>query len=234
MKQIKADLLHTTPLAFIAKAIRQSRQLQELSDSELIDDKLTLGKDDNALIKRVGFNMNHKSVLEHSMITYEFTCPRFVLQELARHRIGISMTIKSSRYTLKELKKEESFIEMNENLPIIKFAEASKYVYIGKNEKINSISVAALEGLRQGIQADIKNDVAKACMPESYLTTGQITFNLRSLENFVKLRLEPAALWEIRLLAYRFIEQLPEDYRNLLFTNDRIFKYFQKINKEIG
>ena len=230
---ITAKLLYHTPLFLVANAIRQSRQLQHKSDSIWTGSDWKLGKDDEALIKRVAFNMNHQSVLEHSMIVYEVEAPRFALQEISRHRIGISMTIKSSRYTAtKDLKEEEPFVDQYGFISDEGIKRASKYLHLTPNIEINHNSVRALENLRLAIVNGVKNDIAKACMPESYMFKGQITFNLRSLVHFLGLRIEPAALWEMRLLSVEFIKQLPIQYRNLIFTDDRIFKYYQKIVNE--
>ena len=73
--------------------------------------QMHVGEKDYNLIKRVGFKFKHESVLEHSLIVYEFEASRALLQELSRSRIGVSLTIKSSRYTIKkDLMNEKSFL----------------------------------------------------------------------------------------------------------------------------
>ncbi len=60
-------------------------------------------------------------------------------------------------------------------------------------------------------------------MPESYKCELAWSINARSLQNFLNLRTNKAALWEIRELAYEIFVQLPDDHKYLfeehLYTN---------------
>jgi thymidylate synthase (FAD) len=74
------------------------------------DIRYEIGENDKKLINKVGNKNKHSSTLEH--LTYNFhiyDISRALLQELARHRIA-SLSVKSTRYTLKELKNEEHFM----------------------------------------------------------------------------------------------------------------------------
>ena len=63
-----------------------------------------------ARINRVANVSKHASTIEHLVYSFDIDgISRAVLQELARHRIA-SYTVKSTRYTLKELKDERPFI----------------------------------------------------------------------------------------------------------------------------
>ena len=63
-----------------------------------------------ARINRVANVSKHASTIEHLVYSFDIDgISRAVLQELARHRIA-SYTVKSTRYTLKELKDEQPFI----------------------------------------------------------------------------------------------------------------------------
>jgi thymidylate synthase (FAD) len=53
-------------------------------------------------------------------------------------------------------------------------------------------------------------------LPESYKTSLVWTINLRSLKNFLKLRTSPAALPEIRELAWAIVDQLPKEHLYLV------------------
>jgi len=53
--------------------------------------------------------------------------------------------------------------------------------------------------------------------PDAYKTELTWTINARSLQNFLRLRTAPSAMWEIRRLAYALYEALPEDHK-YLFT----------------
>lgn len=65
-----------------------------------------------ARINRVANVSKHASTIEHLVYNFDIDgISRACLQELARHRLA-SYTVKSSRYTLQELKSEYDFIEL--------------------------------------------------------------------------------------------------------------------------
>ena len=149
--------------------------------------------------------------MEHLSYTFFIEgISRAVLQELARHRMS-SPSVKSTRYTLKELKEEEAFSSMDT-------LRASKYLVMTKNRMVDEMSIKALENLRIVLQSNVGNDIAKYCLPESYKTSLTWTINARSLQNFIALRSSKAALWEIRDLANALFKSLPEDHK-YLFEN---------------
>ena len=107
------NLLHNTPLWVASKAIRKCWASEDKSDTYQDDYSTEIiyvcGEKDKELIDRVGNKNKHKSTLEHLVYTFDIDgVPRYVLQELARHRMA-SMSVKSSRYTIKEIKDEKSF-----------------------------------------------------------------------------------------------------------------------------
>ncbi len=179
-------LNHYTPLVVCANAIRTCWQSFDKSDNG--------GEKDRELIDRVGNKFKHASTLEH--LSYNFYIKgvsRALLQELARHRMA-SLSVKSTRYTLKELKDEEPFKTSD-------IKRASKYLVLTQIALVDEMSIKALENLRQVLFAGISNDRAKYCLPESYKTELTWSCNARSLQNFISLRSDKAALWEIRDLA---------------------------------
>lgn len=198
--RMKVTLNHYTPLIYCANAIRTCWQSFDKSDEG--------GQKDKELIDRVGNKFKHASTLEH--LVYNFYIQgvsRALLQELARHRIA-SLSVKSTRYTLKELKHEESFA-MDD------YKRASKYLVLTGNEMVDTMSIKALENLRLVLVQGISNDRAKYCLPESYKTELTWTINARSLQNFIILRSDKSALWEIQSLAHALYNALPEDHQYL-------------------
>ena len=193
-------LLHHTPLQICSNAIRTCWQSFDKSDNG--------GQKDRELIDRVGNKFKHSSTLEH--ITYNFYIKgisRALLQELARHRMA-SLSVKSTRYTLKELKSEESFSVDDKD-------RAQKYlVYTGVDE-VDEASIKSLENLRVILKNGVSNDKAKYCLPESYKTELTWSINARSLQNFINLRSDKSALWEIQDLARTIYNSLPEDHKYL-------------------
>ena len=140
--------------------------------------------------------------MEH--ITYNFYVQgisRACLQELARHRIA-SLSVKSTRYTLKELKECDTI-------------DYEKFLVLTGNETVDNASKMALDNLQKVLKEGISNDIAKYCLPESYKTELTWTINARSLQNFLHLRTSKDALWEIRNLANAIYETSPQEHKYL-------------------
>ncbi len=191
---MKVTLLHSTPLNVCSHAIRTCWQSFDKSDDG--------GEKDLALIDRVGNKFKHASTLEH--INYNFFIQgisRALLQELARHRMA-SLSVKSTRYTLKELKECDAI-------------DYEKYLVFTGNEAVDNASKNALDALQKLLQSGISNDIAKYALPESYKSELTWSINARSLQNFLSLRTNKAALWEIRDLAYTIYEALPKEHQFL-------------------
>lgn len=155
---------------------------------------------------RVANVSKHASTIEHTVYSFEINgVSRALLQELARHRIA-SYSVKSTRYTLKELKEESPFTIDRDGRE-----RAKKFLVFTDNIDVNNASMKALENLREIIVSGVKNDVAKFCLPESYKTDLVWTVNARALQNFLQLRTSKHALWEIQDLAHEIYKQIPED-----------------------
>lgn len=176
-------------------------------------------------IERVGNKMKHASVLEHVQYSFDIDgISRACLQELARHRIA-SYTVKSSRYTLDELKKESAFIKgIHYHRNVDRYAvilqrnameRASKYLVFTSEEKVNTHNIVKLDMLRVNVHSGIANDMSKFELPEAYKTSLVMSINIRALQNFIKLRTHQSALWEIQYLARAMYEALPEQHKYL-------------------
>ncbi len=199
---MEITLLQHTSLTVCANAIRTCWQSFDKSDNG--------GEKDRELIDRVGNKFKHASTLEHLVYTFYIKgISRALLQELSRHRMA-SLSVKSTRYTLKELKDEEIYDSKD-------FKRASKYLVMTDNEKVDEMSIKALENLRVILKEGISNDKAKYCLPESYKTELTWSINARSLQNFLTLRSSKSALWEIQILALNLYENLPFEHQ-YLFT----------------
>ena len=193
-------LLHYTPLDVCAHAIRTCWQSFDKSDEG--------GEKDKALIDRVGNKFKHASTMEHLVYTFYIQgISRALLQELARHRLA-SPSVKSTRYTLKELKESEPFAEDD-------YEGAERFIVLTGNAQVDSASIKALNTLQAILKEGLSNDIAKYCLPESYKTELTWTINARSLQNFLTLRSNKAALWEIRKMAYALYDSLPEEHQYL-------------------
>ena len=191
---MNVKLMQHSSLEVCAHAIRTCWQSFDKSDDG--------GEKDKDLINRVGNKFKHASTLEHLTYTFYISgVSRALLQELARHRMA-SPSVKSTRYTLKELKESGKI-------------DYEKFLVFTGIESVDKASCQALDNLQQILLSGVANDKAKYCLPESYKTELTWTINARSLQNFISLRSTKAALWEIRDLAVKLYEILPKDHQYL-------------------
>lgn len=187
---MEVKLLNATPLKIAIKAIR--RCYDSCGDD--------LGKKDLKLLKSIIKN-GHTSTIEHIVFTFDIQgISRAALQELARHRIA-SLSVESTRYTLKKLK----------NIDIREFRYEDYLVETG-NPIVDRYSRVGLDRTISCLNDNIKNDLTKYTLPESYKTSLIWTINARSLRNFLELRSSSKALWELRALSIEIIDSLPEEY----------------------
>ncbi len=144
----------------------------------------------------------HETGAEH--LVYHFSIKgisRALLQELARHRI-LSLCVKSTRYTLKELIKDENI-------------SLEKYCVLTGDKDVDYVSELSLGHLSNILKSGITNDVAKYCLPESYRTSLRLTINGRSLKNMFNLRLNKNALKEFQILMKNIYLSLPDEHKFL-------------------
>lgn len=182
-------LLHHTPLNIADYAI-----------SKCWDKPCDMDNPNTSKIARVANKFKHASTIEH--LTYNFDVDgisRACLQELARHRMA-NLSVKSSRYTLGELKDQDSMIEFR--------------VSTGDPE-VDELIEQTLLAVAKLVASGKSNDIVKYAIPEAYKTSMSWTINARSLQNFLSLRTNKSALWEIRMLAYEVFNQLPEEHKFL-------------------
>ena len=228
---MKVTVKHATPLHIAASAIRTCWASQGKSDTEpykvdyALDDPadfhldgkiLACGPNDKALIDRVGNKFKHASTLEHLNYTFFIEdVSRALLQEIARHRLA-SYSVKSTRYTLKELKLEERPIfNSPDSFPTINREVFDTYLVVTGDDEVDFSSALALVSLQDNLKAGKANDKAKYCLPEAYKTSLTWTINARALQNFLSLRTTPSALWEIRDLANLVYSKIPADHQYL-------------------
>ena len=213
---MQVELIHNTPLWVASKAIRKCWASEDKSDSEWGDMKVStkdgwswteyvcdMGEKDKELIHRVGNKNKHSSTLEHLVYTFDIDgISRACLQELARHRMA-SYSVKSTRYTLKELK------TANDN-------ELHTFLVNITDDLADDMNIDALKNIRTALNSTpLSNDIIKYYLPEAYKTSLVMTINARSLQNFLSLRTSKSALWEIRDLANEMFNQLPEEHKYL-------------------
>lgn len=194
-------LLHHTPLSVCTQAIRQCWDSFNRSDDG--------GPKDRNLVYKVGVTNNHSSTLEHLFYNFEIKgVSRALLQELARHRIA-SLSVKSSRYTLKELKAVYPIDGCN-------LGTVGRWCVLTGVVEVDRAAGRQLAVVQSLLQQVVPNDIVKYALPEAYKTALSWSINARSLQNFLSLRTNSSALWEIRRLAFAVLAAVPEDHRYLL------------------
>lgn len=190
---MRVELLHFTPIIIAVKAIRTCYNSCDKSDE--------LGEKDIKLLQSIIKN-KHLSTIEH--ISYNFKISgisRALLQELARHRVA-SLSVKSTRYTLRELKNvnaddlKEYLVQISDSI-----------------DEYNKFRLATIQALIN--EQNLSNDELKYLLPEAFKTELMLTINARSLRNLLELRLSSKALKEFRELAKGLYSQLPEPHRVL-------------------
>lgn len=216
MQKIDVKLVSHTPLSFVKDAIRTCWDSNDKSDN--------MGEKDRELIEKICIKNKHSSTMEHLVYNFYITgISRLCLQELARHRIA-SYSVKSTRYTLRELRNEEPFVgTYSEYGGIITnhfmdYERAYKYIQSSGNREVDAKAIEGLENVRKLLVKGVKQDVIKYALPESYRTQLAFTINARSLRNFLDLRGKGGAHFEIKKLAHEIYKVIPIEHK-LLFAD---------------
>lgn len=201
---MKVTLLFNTPLSICCEAIRtcwdsfKEENIYKFPTDDIVES-------DKELMKKVIKKYKHESTFEH--LVYHFNIEgvsRALLQEWARHRLQ-SLSVKSTRYTLKELK----------DIDYILYEDLEKYCVLTGDTEVDMNTWMALQNVQRALKNSKKNDVVKFCLPESFRTNIRATINARSLQNLLSLRTSSAAMWEFQLLAKELYNQLPEKHKFL-------------------
>lgn len=164
-------------------------------------------------------NLIHSTPMQYAY-TLDFICftfkisgiSRALLQELARHRMA-SLSVKSTRYTLRELKNVDE-------------ADLKNYLVSihGRIDDLNRDRLIIIKDLLN--KTFVSNDELKYLLPEAFKTEVMLTINARSLRNLLELRLSSKALKEFRELSKEIYKTIPETHR-ILFDD-----IVEKFNKE--
>lgn len=179
--------------------------IQHVGSDEMIvrAARVSVGKDDEAATEakqrgliRYLLKQEHHSPLEHNSMTFLVEAPLFVLQQFARHRIGVSLSVLSGRYT--EVDKPDFWFP-DPDRPIRKvdgFTPARPKFEVDEDlsKQVGEIMFEASEYAWDYYQLltynmDVPAEVARAVLPQSLMTRWYATFNVRSLMHFLGLRL---------------------------------------------
>lgn len=185
MDKIKVILKHVTPEFVVNEAVGMPYDTPP--SSELTGKVIGIKK--------------HLSCAEHIVMNWHVIgASRLELQEHIRHRMA-SPTAKSTRYTLNRdflrdmaLNAEDLFVRPDmSNLTVEQAAILSAHMSFIANQVITAVTQCKAK--------KIPNDYIKYILPESLRTSFSWTINLRSFINFLQLRTDKHAHFEIRHIA---------------------------------
>lgn len=184
--------------ASIVRAARVSYS-KEFSDTEK-DKKLI-----NFLLKN-----NHGTPFEHTSLTFHIKAPIFVVKQWMRHRIGNSFNEISGRYV--EMK-EEFYIPGSLRTQVGKnYQYATLLDGVDKIDKIMKHYEVTFKLYQELLTFGVAKEQARAILPLGLYTQFYWTVNVRSLMNFISLRLDDHAQEEIRRYAEVLLEYFQEKF----------------------
>lgn len=133
----------------------------------------------------------HGSPFEHVVFTFRIETPVFVAREFQRHRIA-SYNESSTRY--REI--GPVFYLPTRARPLVQAGKPGAYDFqVGSDEQWElvveaheSIAGCAWNDYQQMLRAGVAREVARNILPLSFFTQFYVTMNLRSLFNFLSLR----------------------------------------------
>lgn len=153
--------------------------------------------------KLIHYLMKHKheTPFEHSVFQFHISCPLFVARQWFRHRIA-SYNERSGRYVEYE---DEFYLPERLRLQAKSNKQASEFGEIpDERELIQMIQETydlIYERYKKLLAAGIARELARTILPLSLYTQFYWTINARSLMNFINLRADAGAQWEIRQYA---------------------------------
>ena len=168
----------------------------------------------------------HETPFEHSVFKFHIKCPIFVARQWFRHRMASYNEI-SGRYS--EMK-EEFFVPAK-----LRTQKTRNYKYTDVEEPANTELTAKIKEhfdsayklYHELLERGVAKEHARIVLPLSLYTQFYWTINARALMNFLSLRMEEHAQYEIR----QFAESINEIFKEKMpWTQEAFIKYI--INKE--
>ena len=165
----------------------------------------------------------HGTPFEHNAFRFHIKCPIFVAREWFRHRIG-SFNEFSARYS--EVPNEFWVPEVGEVRTQV--GKPGAYVFKAVDESVSEHAIETINNINETsysaylslLELGVAKEVARSVLPVSMYTQFYWTVNARSLMNFLSLRTNANAQYEIREFAFDvekiFAEIMPVTYDSWL------------------
>jgi len=162
----------------------------------------------------------HETPFEHAVFKFHVSCPIFVMRQWIRHRMASYNEI-SARYT--EVK-DEFYIPERWRAQDLKNKQGSVSAptldHGALTELFDKQVQAAMGAYRELLAAGVAREMARMILPVNAYTQFYWTINARSFMNFISLRADAHAQWEIQqyaeALAAYFEEKMPWTYAAFL------------------
>ncbi len=170
----------------------------------------------------------HETPFEHSVFKFHIKCPIFVARQWFRHRIGSFNEI-SLRYV--EYKDEFYIPEF-----FRKQAQSNKQASIEEEvenshvlrEKLKNFYESVRTLYNELLDSGVARELARIVLPLSTYTQFYWTLNARSLMNFISLRADVNAQYEIRLYA----REIAKIFRNRMPITFKFFVQYAYFGKD--
>lgn len=166
------------------------------------------------------YRERHLSPFEHGSFTFFIDTPIFVAREFMRHRT-FSYNETSGRY--KEL--EPRFYLINDDRPVVQKGKVGAYRFdAGTPEQYGYTYASTTQAYMNSwgayqnmLKSGVAREVARNVLPVGTMTQFYATANPRNVMQFLLLRNDPNALFEIREVAEKieaiFAEEMPLTYK---------------------
>ena len=195
--QVRILNMTSHPLLNISMAARQCYNSRNKYDESKNEDFI------RGLIKS-----GHEAPLEFADVTFDIEgISRSCSHQLVRHRMA-SYCQMSQRY----VNQETNRYVIPPTLDYTKNTDSKSIIF---ENAIQNCRQAYKELLASGVS---KED-ARYVLPEAMFTNITVKFNFRSLRNFLKLRLDKHAQWEIRELAQKIVDLLVKEGLKVLIED---------------
>ncbi|MEO0202390.1 MAG: FAD-dependent thymidylate synthase [candidate division WOR-3 bacterium] len=169
----------------------------------------------------------HETPFEHSVFKFHIKCPIFVARQWFRHRIGsfneISLRYveyKDEFYIPEFFRKQSQSNKQASTEEIVENSEILKEELLKLYEEIKDL-------YNKFLNSSVARELARIILPLSTYTQFYWTINARSLMNFISLRADINAQYEIRIYA-RKIAKIFRDKMPITFKFYVKYAYFGK------
>lgn len=175
-------------------------------------------KGEDADRKLIAYLLKHKheTPFEHAVFKFHIKCPIFVMRQWIRHRMASYNEI-SARYT--EVK-DEFYMPAQWRAQDVKNKQGSVAAptldHAALSKAFEAQIQSALKTYKDMLAAGVARELARMVLPVNSYTEFYWTVNARSLMNFLSLRADVHAQWEIQqyaeALAQSFKAKMPWTY----------------------